>query len=268
MLFCDQRTSIRNVSSEEIWNRSIRIPFACPITSRLASATRRSAVSRSASKPREATATNAEPVSYAPDPTRTPLGPATSPTYAPPRRTPPQRHPPDAAGVQRHQVHPVSLAGRWSAAAPGRQTLRVTLTLLPRSRTGQNQGRGHLPATGRPLTDKPASGHHLAKSRPRTVEPRKHPNSETTSHSTVAEHRTGVAGEPTNSEDIRCRGPLPGGPRGRSLLPDLKCHVTQRQVGRSTLARRGGDGPVRHQADADGCWTGVSAHGSGKNTEG
>jgi len=31
LLFCDQWTSIRNASSDEIWNRSIRIPFACPI---------------------------------------------------------------------------------------------------------------------------------------------------------------------------------------------------------------------------------------------
>ena len=79
------------------------------------------------------------------------------------------------------------------------------------------------------LTDNPASGHHLVKPRPRTVRPRKHPNSETTSRSTVAEHRTGVAGEPINIEDIRRRGqPRPGGPRGRS-----RCH----QAGRKRPAR-------------------------------
>ena len=79
----------------------------------------------------------------------------TSHAHAPPGRTPPQRHEADAAGVQRHQVQSLSLAGRWPAAAPGRQTLRVTLTLLPRSRTGQNQGRGTFPATGRALNRQP-----------------------------------------------------------------------------------------------------------------
>ena len=165
--------------------------------------------------------------------------------HAPPQRTPPHRH----STMRRNNA---AISGALSVSCRDEVASRCAgptdatcehSHLLPRSRTGQTREGGTSQRLVDPLkTTLPAAT--TQRNHAREQFGPKHPNSETTSHSAVAEHRTGVAGkDPSASRTSIATIASARRPARAKSLPPGRAGKGSRRVLRHHQAARSADVP-------------------------